>query len=184
MNIKEYQQLALRTEARNPEHTQADRWIHGVLGFVTEHQEFFAARDSVETVEEFGDLMWYVVLLADVAHVDLAEVMESIETPNDLHDALTLTFETWLARCADTGKRWKYYNIPPSESALKETVTQLFLYARTFWFMRGSYGSDTSEALDRNIAKLKARYPEKFTTEAAANRDLAAERVALEGGDK
>ena len=30
------------------------------------------------------------------------------------------------------------------------------------------------------IAKLQKRYPEKFTSEAAHNRDLAAERTALE----
>lgn len=37
------------------------------------------------------------------------------------------------------------------------------------------------EMIDRNIAKLKVRYPEKFTEEAARNRNLAAERKVLEG---
>lgn len=176
MNIKEYQQLALRTEARNPEHTQADRWNHGVLGFLTECQEFFAALDPVEEVEELGDLMWYVALLADVAQVDLS----TIEHPGNVIEALA----TCEARCADIGKRWKYYNIPPSEPALKEAVTQLFLNVADIWNRLGSLDSIFEDVLDRNIAKLKARYPEKFTTEAAANRDLAAERAALEGGDK
>lgn len=36
------------------------------------------------------------------------------------------------------------------------------------------------EALERNIAKLKARYGDKFTEEAALNRDLDAERRILE----
>ena len=99
MNIKEYQQLALRTEARNPEHTQADRWNHGVLGFITEHQEFFAARGSVEEVEEFGDLMWYVAVLADIAQVDLSVIKTS--------DVETESLPPWLARCADIGNRWK-----------------------------------------------------------------------------
>lgn len=176
MNIKEYQQLALRTEARNPEHTQADRWNHGVLGFVTEHQEFFAARDYVETVEEFGDLMWYVVPLADVAQVDLSTIEPS--------EVLTGTLPAWLAKCADIGKRWKYYNIPPSEPALKEAVTQLYAHTIELWDRLGPLGACYEDALDLNIAKLKARYPEKFTTEAAVNRDLAAERAVLEGGDK
>lgn len=34
----------------------------------------------------------------------------------------------------------------------------------------------------RNIAKLQKRYPEKYTDEAAVNRDTAAERVVLEEG--
>lgn len=175
MNIKEYQQLALRTEARNQEHTQADRWNHGVLGFVTEFDEFYYTRTHVDMVEEFGDMMWCVTLLADVANVDLS----TIEQPLVLTESVT----TWAAKAADIGKRWKYYNIPPSESALTEAVCQLYVHAREYWIKCVGNDGDISEALGRNIAKLRVRYPEKFTTEAAANRDLAAERMALEGGE-
>jgi NTP pyrophosphatase (non-canonical NTP hydrolase) len=40
---------------------------------------------------------------------------------------------------------------------------------------------DLEEMLQRNIDKLKARYPEKFTQENAINRDLNVERKILEG---
>lgn len=174
MSIKEYQQLALRTEARNPEHTQADRWIHGVLGFITEFDEFYDTKTHVDMVEEFGDVMWYVTLLADVANVDLSTIEQPLRLPGSVI--------AWAAKAADIGKRWKYYNIPPSESALTEAVCQLYVHACGYWIKIVAADSDIPKALDRNIAKLKARYPEKFTTEAAANRDLAAERAALEGG--
>ena len=39
---------------------------------------------------------------------------------------------------------------------------------------------DFWQALTNNISKLQVRYPEKYTDEAALNRDLAAERVELE----
>ena len=39
---------------------------------------------------------------------------------------------------------------------------------------------DFWQALTNNISKLQVRYPEKYTNEAALNRDLAAERVELE----
>ena len=39
---------------------------------------------------------------------------------------------------------------------------------------------DFWQALTNNISKLQVRYPEKFTEEAALNRDLAAERTELE----
>ena len=39
---------------------------------------------------------------------------------------------------------------------------------------------DFWQALTNNISKLQVRYPEKFTEEAALNRDLAAERAELE----
>jgi NTP pyrophosphatase (non-canonical NTP hydrolase) len=39
---------------------------------------------------------------------------------------------------------------------------------------------DHNVILEKNIAKLKTRYPEKFTSENAINRDLEAERKTLE----
>lgn len=43
-------------------------------------------------------------------------------------------------------------------------------------------GGDWANILNTNIAKLRARYPEKFTSEHAINRDLDTERKILEGG--
>lgn len=45
-------------------------------------------------------------------------------------------------------------------------------------------GLDEAKLNDANIAKLKARFPEKFSEAAAINRDEAAETRALEGGLK
>jgi NTP pyrophosphatase (non-canonical NTP hydrolase) len=42
-------------------------------------------------------------------------------------------------------------------------------------------GVNMGEVLARNNAKLKARYPEKFTSDNATNRDLEKERKILEG---
>lgn len=42
---------------------------------------------------------------------------------------------------------------------------------------------DFEKALQRNIDKLKARFPEKFTQKDALNRDLDVERKILEGGE-
>lgn len=41
-------------------------------------------------------------------------------------------------------------------------------------------GSSFEDAFERNIAKLHARFPDKFTEDKALNRDLDAEREALE----
>jgi NTP pyrophosphatase (non-canonical NTP hydrolase) len=41
-------------------------------------------------------------------------------------------------------------------------------------------GFSMEEAMERGIAKLRARYPNGFTEEAALNRDLAKERAELE----
>lgn len=41
-------------------------------------------------------------------------------------------------------------------------------------------GSDFGSVMERNIEKLKARYPDKFTEDKATNRDLDTERKILE----
>ena len=43
-------------------------------------------------------------------------------------------------------------------------------------------GADWDAILETNIAKLRARYPEKFTAESAINRNLHVERQILESG--
>jgi NTP pyrophosphatase (non-canonical NTP hydrolase) len=43
---------------------------------------------------------------------------------------------------------------------------------------------DFETEMARVINKLKQRFPDKFTADAANNRDLAAERAVLEGGEK
>lgn len=53
------------------------------------------------------------------------------------------------------------------------------------WYMaRAASALDTTleEIMATNNAKLKARFPEKFTEELAQTRDLNAERQILEGG--
>lgn len=52
-----------------------------------------------------------------------------------------------------------------------------------YWYMAVLHritGTTPSGAFDANIAKLRTRYPEKFTVQDAANRDLDAERQTLE----
>jgi NTP pyrophosphatase (non-canonical NTP hydrolase) len=53
-----------------------------------------------------------------------------------------------------------------------------------FWYqglMCERLGLDMGDLMQKNIAKLEARYPEKFTQDAAVNRDLEKERNILEG---
>lgn len=52
------------------------------------------------------------------------------------------------------------------------------------WYQAIGYhetGVSEAHCREKNIAKLKQRYPEKFESHQAVNRDLAAERVILEG---
>lgn len=80
---------------------------------------------------------------------------------------------------------------------LLDAVKKMLFYGRTLdttnifeelgdieWYMaliRETFGWTQEMVQERNIAKLKARYPEKFTTERALERDLDTERNILEG---
>ena len=59
---------------------------------------------------------------------------------------------------------------------IEEAGDSLWYFAMLF----RALGTSFEEVFDKNIAKLKVRYPDKFTSELALNRDLLAERRALE----
>jgi hypothetical protein len=64
----------------------------------------------------------------------------------------------------------------PTNNMFNAPIVQLAVLANIAEF----YNLDFFQCLTNNIDKLKVRYPEKFTNEAAQNRDLEAERVELE----
>lgn len=61
---------------------------------------------------------------------------------------------------------------------LKEELGDIFWYMA---ILADTVGFSFEEIQERNIAKLKARFPEKFTEEKAVNRNLNTEREILEG---
>lgn len=67
---------------------------------------------------------------------------------------------------------------PLDEVNLQEEVGDLNWYEA---ILIDALGGDWDTIRERNIAKLRARYPTKFTSEDAINRDLEAERKILEG---
>jgi len=76
-----------------------------------------------------------------------------------------------LVGAVTSGKRIDVVNV-------KEEAGDILWY--TAMLLR-AIGSSFEEAAQSNIDKLKVRYPEKFETHQAVNRDRAAERAALEG---
>lgn len=60
---------------------------------------------------------------------------------------------------------------------VKEEIGDLMWYISEF---ANHYNYDLEEILETNISKLQKRFPEKFTSEDAINRNLDAERKILE----
>ncbi len=95
---------------------------------------------------------------------------------DDIH--MILGIQTESAEIADAYKKYIAYNNPLDLVNVKEEIGDTLWYIAN---MCNMHGWDLRDILDTNIAKLEARYPEKFTEEQAINRNLLAERQILEG---
>jgi NTP pyrophosphatase (non-canonical NTP hydrolase) len=96
--------------------------------------------------------------LADLIHAMLGCITESAEIAEHMRDVVT-------------GAK------PLDAVNLKEEFGDVLWYvALGLRFLRTDFG----ETFDTNIAKLRARFPDKFTEAAAIDRDVVAERAVLE----
>lgn len=91
-----------------------------------------------------------------------------------LHAALGLATEA--GEIADAVKRQVFYGKALDAVNVKEELGDLLWYVALACNAIGVIMADVMEA---NIVKLKVRYPDKYTDDAAVNRDPSAERAAL-----
>ena len=109
---------------------------------------------------------------------DYAEALKRLKDPQTvrlLHVAMGLCTEA--GEFMDALKRHIFYGKPLDEVNLVEELSD------SSWYMRvGVAALETKfiEMLELNVAKLKQRFPDKFSEDAAINRDLDAERKVLE----
>lgn len=93
-----------------------------------------------------------------------------------IHAVLGLSSE--VGELADALKKHIIYGKALDEINILEENGDLDWYQAV---MLHAIKRSTSEAYDRNIAKLRARYGDAFDPQKALNRDLDKERKALEG---
>jgi NTP pyrophosphatase (non-canonical NTP hydrolase) len=85
---------------------------------------------------------------------------------------------TEIGELTDIYKKHDAYGAPFDEVHVSEEIGDLM------WYIMGLciiYDFDLEDILQRNIDKLRERYPEKFSREYATSRDLTKERKALGG---
>jgi NTP pyrophosphatase (non-canonical NTP hydrolase) len=101
-------------------------------------------------------------------------ILDSKEQDN-LHMVLGMLTEA--GELADVFKKELAYNKPIDWVNVSEEIFDIMWYIANFCRINEI---DCEKGLEINIAKLRARYPEKFTEENANNRDLEKERKILE----
>lgn len=102
--------------------------------------------------------------------VDLPQNMD-----NSLHMCLGLSTE--VGELADIFKRKLAYGKDIDLINVKEEIGDIMWYLAN---LCNFYNIDLEDCMAKNLAKLFARYPEKFTEDQALIRQLEIERKALE----
>lgn len=179
MNVTEYQAAALRTLAPGfypPTMQYEIDLLHTAMGLVTEVAELFESvikegeEDLVNRKEELGDITWYLA----VGFKALGEEFQFAEPSQELGADLI----TCVGAFMDMQKRAFFYNEPYDREAAFNLLKKI---AGAVAYIAVEGGFLFEDVFDANIANLTKRFPDKFTEYAAVNRDLDAERTALEG---
>jgi hypothetical protein len=159
----DYIENAIRTESSSW-HDPNPRLLHAAMGMMTEVIEVGEALDDDEVRKEIGDIYWYMAIACDELGI----------TFEDLEDAeVDGTVDNWVGVLTNTAvfldlqKKWIYYGKAMTKERLIAALAQIYEY-----LLRelDDAGYRLDEILAENIAKLRARYGEKFSEEAAVNR--------------
>ena len=182
MNLNEYKELAEKTlSTQFHSDPQMERVLHAALGLATEIEELLVnysdTMDPTNVLEEVGDLTWYLSIFyreyPEIENVKIASTME-VKTPQ----GLIMSMLKGILQIQDLIKKKLYYNKPINQESMNLLVASIDLNIKMYLDL---YNLNIEEVWERNIAKLKARYGEKFSSERAINRDLETERTILEG---
>ena len=123
----------------------------------------------------------YVQLALVTEAKDVSAIVERIQqvsTLRLLHAMMGIQTES--GEFTDALKRFIFYGEPVDKVNLGEELGDLFWYIA---IACDELGISFEQVWEKNIAKLKARYGEKFSEAAALERNLPVERKTLEAPD-
>ena len=189
MNWNEYLELSEKTMSKEffSDDKKDQFLLHAVMGVLTEVEELIQNDkkenpDSVNLLEEVGDITWYLAILGREVGVNWRPSYGSIWGLNDSNEDEDhlLNIVEYSCSLLDFLKKKLFYNKPINEEVFSQKTQMLFDSVSCYL---SANSLDPSKVFEINIAKLKARYGEKFSTERAINRDLETEREILESGN-
>lgn len=178
INYSNYVQHAMRTNSDTVgTYNVPQDLIHSALGLsdeLVELDQAFDKADKVNIIEEISDIMWFTALACN-------EVGVSLRTPLTLPDnniqQARLDLRDDINSFVSIIKRWYAYGKEPNMQDLAFSISQI---VSSFTWLSLSLDEDPCEIMQKNIDKLAVRFPDKFTPEAANNRDTDKERKVLE----
>jgi len=158
-----------------------DNIIHAAIGIATEIGELKEAFDDINRKEELGDIYWYMAILWREFELDWKSpyIEKSEETIEFLAYTECLNSLDFLSKqLLDQAKRVKFYKM--SLNKFNTDIIHHISVRLTHILVKSDFNFES--ILEVNINKLKARFPLKFNSSDALNRDLNKEREILERG--
>lgn len=159
-------------------HQPNQRLLHAAMGLCTEVGELFEIESDEHMVEEMGDVFWYLALAHDAVGLDF----DAVEIDHDFTDFEPRgetpldTFTIYATELLDMVKKQIFYG---RAIDMKRVELTLFTLKMAISFALDEQGIKVIDILQANVNKLSTRYPEKFTEDAAINRDVKAEYAAM-----
>ena len=181
MNAKEYSLKAIAFASLQP--TRREDMFHAILGVTSEVGEVIKgwqdqteeSFDHVNHKEELGDITWFLNLACHSYDVDFSDLNPNV--PNLGLNPLSVL----IIASADLADQIKGEMVYGKDKDTERFVGNAALVLSSVNTL-SSISSVTLETIYAgNIAKLTARYGEKFNLQGALFRDQEAERKAVEG---
>jgi hypothetical protein len=156
--------------------------LHCVIGIMTEVQEMIEGLivgDVINMKEEIGDMLWYIANYDNMIDFYGGEELEFFDKQvlEKTHVMDITPLKNPAELLLDMWKKKVFYNTDKYDNMIANTMANLKHEVVKFC-QKNEW--DINAIMHTNIEKLQARYPEKFTTDKADNRDLKTERKILE----
>lgn len=136
--------------------------IHMTLGMNTELNEVeeIDANENYyqKLFDEMGDVYWYISNYANIHDIPFS--IDSV-TPRE-------TSLYWVSKLQDYDKKLLAYNKPYDRKLQVEALQSL---ATNLSYRANSFRLDVEQILEKNIEKLRVRFPEKFDANLAINKN-------------
>jgi len=179
MNKNQYQSSAINTMATIG--SKKDDFYHMGRGVFTEvgelidafkkHHAYGKKLDVVNVKEEVGDLLWYIANVHNLLGTKMyLPNLTRTYKERDLVNAATRLYNVCNL----------YHSTSDSEPVVSDFKDIIYELESVVVAFCKHFKFDIYKIMDSNIDKLKVRYPEKFSSERAVNRDLDKEREVLE----
>lgn len=180
MNWNEYKALAIRTESI-PTNTfgalvtpmldshRATRILHAAMGITTETVELIETTGQANTIEELGDIFWYLAIMDDAINFYPLAFELSVD-----QTALTLAGDI-----VNYVKRHIFYGKTLELELLRSAAARFY---NCLVLDINKEGLNLEEVWEANIAKLEKRYPNKYFDKTdAVTRDVKNELSHISG---